>query len=400
MTARRGATRSTMPADDPKLVAATWAGSRLLIAVVLAAVVVAGRDLRTALGAWDVQHFVTISRQWYADPLEMAFFPGLPAIMAAGSSIGVPPEITGAVLAVVCSAVAAVALYRIGGTVPTCLWLIAPTAVFTTVGYTEAPFCAAAFWAWERARAGRWWPAAVLAAVACTFRVSGLFLVGALAVMAVAGDGQWRDGRAGGRGRGGRAGRPKAPKRGIRAGVERIAPLLLPVLVLVGFAVYLHGLTGSWTAWFQAQDRGWGRGFTTPLESLSNTLPATSADTWRATYGADAGIVAMLFKLEIAAMVVGLATTLYCLLRRRWASAAWVGIQVIAFSIGHWFMSVNRAVLLWFPLFIALGELTRGPARPVGLKLLWRGIVGFLVIADLAVMAWWAWLFFTGRWAS
>jgi hypothetical protein len=63
-------------------------------------------------------------------------------------------------------------------------------------------------------------------------------------------------------------------------------------------------------------------------------------------------------------------------------------------------MSVNRAALLWFPLFIALGELTRGPARPVGLKLLWRGIVGFLVIADLAVMGWWSWLFFTGKWAS
>lgn len=391
MTARRGAARSTMPADDAKLVAATWAGSRLLIAVVLAAVVAAGHDLKAALGAWDVQHFITISRQWYADPLEMAFFPGLPAIMAAGSSIGVAPEITGAVLALVCSAVAAAALYRIGGTVPTCLWLIAPTAVFTTVGYTEAPFCAAAFWAWERARAGKWWQAAGLAAVACTFRVSGLFLVGALAVMAVVGDGQWRDGR---------TRRAKAPKRGIRAGVERIAPLLLPILVLVGYVVYLHGLTGSWTAWFQAQDRGWGRGFTTPLESLHNTLPATSTATWRATYGADAGIVAMLFKLEIVSMLVGIATTLYCLVRRRWASAAWVGIQVVAFSIGHWFMSVNRAALLWFPLFIALGELTRGPARPVGLKLLWRGIVGFLVIADLAVMGWWSWLFFTGKWAS
>ncbi|WP_114046359.1 hypothetical protein [Acidipropionibacterium virtanenii] len=385
-----------MPADDAKLVAATWAGSRLLLAAILAAIVVSGHGLRAALGNWDVRHFITISRHWYADPLEMAFFPGLPAVMAGGARIGLAPEITGAVLALVCSGVAAAALYRIGGTVPTCLWLIAPTAVFTTVGYTEAPFCAAAFWAWERARAGRWWQAAGLAALACTFRVSGLFLVGALAVMAVVGDGQWRDGR----GRDGRTRKARAPKRGLRAGVERIAPLLLPALVLVAYVVYLHGLTGSWTAWFQAQDRGWGRGFTTPQESLANTLPATRTDTWRATYGADAGIVAMLFKLEIVSMLVGVATTVYCLVRRRWASAAWVGVQVIAFSIGHWFMSVNRAVLLWFPLFIALAELTRGPGRPVGLKLLWRGIVAVLVLADLAVMGWWGWLFFTGRWAS
>lgn len=381
MTARRGA-QPTMPADDAKLVAQTWLGSRVVIAVVLVAVALTGRGLSAALANWDVQHFITISRQWYADPLEMAFFPGLPAVMRAGSAIGMPAEVTGAVLGLVCTVVAAAALYRIGGTVPTCLWLIAPTAVFTSVGYTEAPFCAAAFWAWERARAGRWWPAAGLAAVACTLRVSGLFLVGALAVMAVLGDGQGRS-----RQRPGRA-------------VERVATLLLPVLVLGAYAVYLHGLTGSWTAWFQAQNQGWGRGFTTPQQSLANTLPATRTAAWQSTYGANAGMVALLFRLEIVSMLVGIATTLYCLVRRRWASAAWVGVQVVAFSIGHWFMSVNRAVLLWFPLFIALGELTRGPARPVGLKLFWRVIVAILVAADMAVMAWWAWLFYTGRWAS
>lgn len=374
------AARPVMPADDTKLVAQTWLGSRVVMAVVLVAVALAGRGFRAALGGWDVQHFITISKQWYASPLEMAFFPGLPAIMAGGSAIGMPGEVTGALLALVCTGAAAVALYRIGGTVPTCLWLIAPTAVFTTVGYTEAPFCAAAFWAWERARAGKWWPAAGLAALACTLRVSGLFLVGALAVMAVVGDG------------------PGAKRKG-RA-VERMATLLLPALVLVAYAVYLHSLTGSWTAWFQAQNQGWGRGFTTPAQTLANTLPATRTATWRATYGANAGMVALLFRLEIVSILVGVGTTLYCLVRRRWAAAAWVGIQVVAFSIGHWYMSVNRAVLLWFPLFIALGELTRGPARPVGLKLFWRVVVGILVVADMAVMAWWAWLFYTGRWAS
>ncbi len=381
-----------MPADDRPLVLKTWLGSRALLAVVLVAVALTGRGFGAAVSNWDVQHFMTIARDGYADSLEMAFFPGLPLIMRAGSLAGVPMPVTGAVLALACSLLAALALFRIGGTVPACLWLIAPTAVFTTVGYTEAPFCAAAFWAWERARAGKWWPAAGLAALACTLRVSGLFLVGALAVMAVLGDGQWRDGRAGG---------PARPIRRTPAAIaERLAPLLLPLAALAGYAVYLHSLTGSWTAWFQAQDRGWGRGFTTPLESLCNTLPAIHASTWRSVYGAGAGEVALLFRLEILSMLVGLATTLYCLARRRWASASWVGIQVLAFSIGHWFMSVNRAVLLWFPLFIAIGELTRGPSRPVGLKLFWRWLVLIGVIVDLAVMGWWGWLFYTGRWAS
>ena len=54
--------------------------------------------------------------------------------------------------------------------------------------YTESLFCAAAFWAWERARADKWAAAAALAAIACTVRVSGLFLVGALLVLMIADD--------------------------------------------------------------------------------------------------------------------------------------------------------------------------------------------------------------------
>lgn len=381
---------STTPADDPALVRNTWLGSRLLLAGVALAVVTLGdRSWRSVLGNWDVQHYMSIARQGYADPLEMAFLPGLPALLRLGADLGVPMEVAGAVIALVSSALAAWALFRIGGTVPACLWLIAPTTVFTTVGYTEAPFCAAAFWAWERARANHWWAAALLTGLAATMRVSGLFLIGALAVMAVVGDGMDREpGRR----------RTKAPSAAQR--VNHLATLVIPVAVVAAFVVWLHHLTGSWTAWQQAQDRGWGRGFTTPVETWRNTLPATSAQTWRATYGDHAGQVAAIFRLELVSVAVGIATTVYCLVRRRWASAAWVGVQVVAFSVGHWYMSVNRAVLLWFPLMIALAELTRGPDRPVGLKLAWRGIVGIGVVVALVVMCWWGWLFYTGAWAS
>jgi hypothetical protein len=199
---------------------------------------------------------MSIARNGYADPLEMAFFPGLPGVMRAGALIGLPMPVTGALLALICSLVAALALFRIGGTVPACLWLIAPTAVFTTVGYTEAPFCAAAFWAWERARAGKWWPAAGLAALACTLRVSGLFLVGALAVMAVLGDGQWRDGRAG------KAVRPVARTPAAIAG--RLAPLLLPLAVLAGYVVYLHGPDRVVDGLVPGPGSGLGEGFHDP----------------------------------------------------------------------------------------------------------------------------------------
>ena len=46
-----------------------------------------------------------------------------------------------------------------------------------------------------------------------------------------------------------------------------------------------------------------------------------------------------------------------------WAEASWVGIQVVAFSLSYWFFSVNRAILLWFPLWIMIGSLGCWP-RP------------------------------------
>ena len=248
---RTGAMRSTRvatsftPADDGRLVAQTWLGSRTILFIV-AVVGMTGyhRTFSQVTGNWDVQHFMSIARNGYADPLEMAFFPGLPALLKVGSLIGLPMEVTGVLLGLVGSALAAWALFRIGGTVPACLWLIAPTAVFTVVGYTESPFCAAAFWSWERARAGKWWPAALLAGLACTFRVSGLFLVGALAVMAVLGDGDQR-----------RPTSQAARRRRNTEIVNRLSTLLVPAAVLVAFAVWLHRLTGSWTAWSQAQTK-------------------------------------------------------------------------------------------------------------------------------------------------
>jgi putative membrane protein len=347
------------------------------------------RTFSQVTGNWDVQHYMSIARNGYADPLEMAFFPGLPALLKGGSFLGIPMEVTGVLLGLIGSALAAWALFRIGGMLPACLWLIAPATVFTMVGYTEAPFCAAAFWAWERARAGRWWAAALLAGLACTFRVSGLFLIGALAVLAVLGD---RD-----------EGRPTsqaARRRRLIDVVNRLSTLLVPTAVLVAFVVWLHRLTGSWTAWSQAQTNGWRRGFTTPAETLRHTLPATHADTWRSLYGAGASGVAVVFRLELVSVALGVLVFVYCLVGRRWASASWVGIQVVAFSIGYWYMSVNRATLLWFPLFVALAEVTRGPSKPPGLVLLWRGIMGIVIAIDLAVMVWWGWRFFTGGWAS
>ncbi len=180
-TERAGTSRRT--------VAQAWLASRGLIALVaLLLAVYQGRSLADMVDQWDVEHFTNLALNGYlgrADGTLMAFFPGLPLLLRLGLEVGVPIYLTGVVLSAVCSYLAASALARLGGPVAAVAWLFAPTAVFTVVPYTEALFCAAAFWAWERARADKWAAAAALAALACTVRVSGLFLVGALVVLAL-----------------------------------------------------------------------------------------------------------------------------------------------------------------------------------------------------------------------
>ena len=369
-----------------RIVIQAWLASRgLIVAVALLLAVVQHRTLTNMVSNWDVEHFSKLATGGYfADPngTLMAFFPGLPVIFSLFNQLGVPVAITGVVLSTVCSAIAAAALYRLGGPWAAVAWLFAPTAVFTMVPYTESLFCAAAFWAWERARSDRWLAAAVLTAVACTVRVSGLFLIGALLVMII------------------------TDRKSAAAKLRRAALMLIPASVIIAFATYLYVLTGSWTAWYRAQTNGWVRQLTWPWESFLNTIPAImpgaySHHPWWAA----------VFRGEMISMAAGVGVTVWCVIislrarrspngpdRPMWGEASWVGVQVLAFSMSYWFFSVNRATLLWFPLWIMLGRWVAGPSRvsPTAHRLL----VAAAFTVEIVLMLWWSWLFFTGQWAS
>ena len=369
-----------MSQDQPaksqaRLVAGVWLASRILIGLVALAVMWrTGGDLATIINRWDVQHFIKIANEGYADHLEIAFFPGLPALLNAGTKIGIPMLATGVLLGLIGSALSAWALYRLAGAPAACLWLIAPTAVFTTVPYTEAMFCAAAFWAWERAKNEHWMTAGILAGIACTFRVSGLFLFGALGLLALsqAFGSNW-----------------------FRETFRRAIWLLIPLAVLAAYVFYLHELTGSWTAWFDAQKQGWSRELTNPLDALRHTLEAGAVERWPGRPE-----VPLVFRAEVVSMAVGAVTTLWGLFSRRWAEAGWVGVQVFAFATSYWFMSVNRAVLLWFPVFIMFGQLITWRPRSEFLASIWRLWVITAITINVFVMLAWAGIYFTGGWAS
>lgn len=366
--------------------ARAWLLSRgLLLLVALLVMLTQRRSGHDLLSAWDVAHFEAIATKGYADPLDQAFFPGLPLLLRLADAFAIPMGLAGVGISAVCSALAAWALLRLGGPVAAGLWLFAPTTVFTSIAYTEAPFCAAAFWAWERGTRGRWGQAALLAGVACGFRISGLFLIGGLGLLALT--------------------------QVSRSWLRRLGDAALVAcagIVLFGYVAYLHHLTGSWSAWFEAQQSGWNRGFTNPVDALQNTMDAARPSRWP-----DRPSVAAVFGLEVVSMLVGVLTAVVLLVRRSWAQAGWVGVQVFAFATSYWFMSVNRAVLLWFPLWLLVGSLAahgwprswssvhhEGRVPSGGSVMLARIGVVLFGLVSLMGMVWWAWLYFTGAWAS
>jgi hypothetical protein len=392
----KAAAVSSENSSPGRIVVQAWLASRgLIFAVALVLAVVQHRTLSNMVSNWDVEHFGNLAAGGYlaeADGTLMAFFPGWPAILWVFDQLGVPVAISGVIISTACSAVAAAALYRLGGSWAAVAWLFAPTAVFTVVPYTESLFCALAFWAWERARADRWLAVTVLTALACTVRVSGLFLIGALLVMSIT------------------SGSPAAAK------LRRAALMLVPAAVIMAFATYLYALTGTWTAWYRAQATGWVRELTWPWDSFLNTIPAILPGAY-----ADHPWWAAVFRGEVISMTIGIGVTVWCIVvsvraqrsspgsdRTMWGEASWVGVQVVAFSLSYWFFSVNRATLLWFPLWIMIGRWVAGPtdevaaegSRSSGSRGLHRVLVAAAFVVEIVLMLWWSWLFFTGHWAS
>lgn len=354
---------------DALRIVQVWLVTRLsfaVIAVVLA--ITGGRTLESVVAQWDVAHFLTIAHDGYADTQEMAFFPGWPIILHTLEAVGLPAVLVGSAIALACSLAAAFALKRLGGTWAAIAWLLAPTAVFTAVPYTEAAFCAAAFWAWERAKSDRWGQAALLASVACTLRVSGLFLIGALVILALT---------------------QKRTAKGDTL-LTRLSWLLLPTAVLFAYMAFLYGATGSWTAWYSAQEEGWQRQFHWPWEAVAMQWQVM----WQPTPEHPEWV--WIFRGEMISWVVGVVATIVALIRKQIAEASWVGVQVLAFSLSFWLMSVNRAVLLWFPLWEQIGDFVESRPKTRG----WLVIGWTVAVVAFGVQQLWAWLYFTGGWAS
>ena len=279
---------------------------------------------------WDVEWYRSITEDGYlaaGHENNTAFPPGLPLLLRGFHAIGIDITISGLAISLVAGLIAAIALGRLtqeaGGTpaLGVLAWVVAPMAVFLAAPYAEGLFAAFAFWAWYLARHGFWVWAGALAAIATLVRVNGLFLAAGLVVMLLTGDRRaWRRGSA----------------------------LLLPFLAAGAYAAYLHSLTGSWTAWLDAQSVGWGREFGSPIEALRMTYEMAFTNGVASSF-------AVQYRLEIGFMAVAVAFAVVLAIKRWWGEFTFVALTCIALGTSTLFYSVPRSLLTLFPIWVLLG---------------------------------------------
>ena len=353
-----------------------WVSTRLVLAaVVLVGAVLSGEGATAWLDRWDrwdVGLFRKVAQFGYdgypvdyPDVGTPAFFPGLPLVLRALQPLVGDWTATGLLVSLVAGGVAAWHLSRLAeaaapGAGPRAVLYLAlsPYAVFLAAGYSESLFLACALPAWRAARSGRWAVAGGCAALATSVRVTGLFLAAALLVELVL-----------------------ACRRSGRAPSLSALWLLAPFLAAGAYAGYLWTLTGDWLAWPHAQQAGWGRRLTDPWSALSATWGGATSDlppeyVWS-------------YRAEIGAVVLGIALTVLLVRRRQWAESVYVGLSVVVLATSATYMSVPRAALLWWPLWVLLAV--------AGRRLLVH--VGYLAVAlPLCVLL--THVFTEGRWVA
>jgi hypothetical protein len=335
-----------------------WAAAHLaLFALAWAAAWVYRGDpshapLTGAFQHWDATLLRAIAQYGYFSPNSppngTVMFPGFPVTLAAVHLMVRNWTLSELVASGVAGCFAVVSLSRLAGNRRAVLYLLTmPAAVFLLVGYAECLFLALAIPAWHAAAKGRWWRACVLAGLSGLVRVDAVFLILALAVMALTGP------------------RPQVvPVRDLRAwdqqdpvwdhpAWQRLGNAVTLCCALAGpvaYDVYLRVRAGTWNAWASANQVGWGLHPVTPLQALKTTY-------WAAFQHPFSADTAFEFQLEIFAEAVMILAALAFLCWRRWPEAVYCGLPALVVGTQTWYQSGPRTLLLLFPVCTALASL-------------------------------------------
>lgn len=351
---------------------AVWIATRVaLLVLTIASAAQLGLDtsITERWDQWDVGLFRKVAEfgyqgypQDYPDRGIEAFFPGFPLVLKAVHLVIGSWTAAGLLVSLVAGGVAAVALSRLAaldgvpGPRAVTVLVLSPYAVFLAAGYSEALFLALALPGWLAARRGDWRLAGVLVGLATAVRISGLLLaIGLLVHYAVT-------------------------ERRLRPAA---AWLLVPFAVLATWFGYLWAITGDPLRWQHVQQDYWGRSFTPPWEAFQATFQAmldpAQGSEYRWSFGA-----------EILAVAIGIALTVILVRRARWGEATYIGLTVLALATSSFYLSVARATLLWFPLWVLIAQ--AGIRRP------WVHTGYLAVAAPLMVLG--VLTFTSGKWVG
>ncbi len=353
---------------DDRAALAMWAAAHLALFVLAWAAAWVYRTspshapLTGGFEHWDAALLRNIAQYGYFSPHSTAhntvFFPGYPVTLAAVHLILRNWVLAELVVSGIAGCFVVVSLSRLAGGRRAVLYLLtAPAAIFLMVGYTECLFLAFAIPAWHAATRGRWWRAALLAGLSGLVRPDAVFLIPALAVMALTG--------------------PRGP---------RLANAAKACCALAGpaaYEIYLTVRTGTWDAWAKAQQAGWDLHLVTPVQALKTTW-------WAAFRHPFSAADAFEFQLELAAMAAMVLATLAFLCWRRWPEAVYCGLAALALGTQTWYQVCPRTLLVLFPVWIALA----GP----GAHRTWVQYVYLSVSAPLAAVV--GLLFLSYQWAG
>jgi hypothetical protein len=290
-----------------------------------------------SLAGWDAVSYLDIAVAGYPAQLDYhdAFLPGFPLMIWAVALPVRDPVVASWLVTLAAEAFALWYLYRLvlaerdkrSATFAMWLLALAPTAVFLTAPFTEAPFIAAAAAALFYARRGRPLAAALAATLACSIRLTGLALLPVL-VLEQLGRNRWR------------------PQR------KLMYVLLVPLPFLL-YCAYMGIRTGDRFAFFSAQ----------ALPSFGHQLNAPwdgFGSTWNTMVTAHEGEVRSIFAREIAFGLLGLLLSVGMWISARiprsfalYTTIAWL----MTASLSFW-RSEPRYVLALFPAVLIFCDAT------------------------------------------
>ncbi|HXR71112.1 mannosyltransferase family protein [Actinocrinis sp.] len=313
---------------------------------------------------WDANLYVNYAQHGLfsgaSAPNNAAFLPGYPVLLALVHLFVRNWLDSALLLSLIAGCVAAVLLNRMSGNSRAALFLFtAPAAVFLSVPYSESLFLAFALGAWYAAQRADWPVASLLAALAGLTRINGLALIPALVVFALL-----------------RSAKGHRLTSALIASAAAIGPFM--------YLLYLRRATGSWSAWQQANRKGWNIWMDWPATAIRNT--------WRGAYeyGDGSGAYAWSFQLEFFCTIAAALLVVALLARRAWPEATYCALVLASMLFVNMQQAADRTLLVCFPLYLLLARAAnRWP---------WIGNAYVWVNAPVAVVA--AFLYSAGVWSN